>query len=418
MFTFVHAADLHLDTPFKAVASEAPDIARELIDASLVAWDQLVTLTIEQQAVFLLIAGDVYDGAERGMRAQFRFRDGLERLSSAGIATFVIHGNHDPLDGWSGIKTWPSRVTVFGHAQPEAVPVVRDGQRLATIYGMSYPTRDVTENLALRYKRTNEPGLHIAMLHCNLGSNPDYGSYSPCSLADLRLAGMDYWALGHIHQWQVVNKSDPWVVYPGSLQGRSPKPSERGAKGAAIVHCESGQIADVRFAPVDRARFITIEVDAATCRDMADVTAAFLRGVEPLRQKHPERGLVVRAHLRGRTPLHRDLSSSAHKTDLLRELRDEVRHLSPFFWWESLEIATKPEIDRDAIRARPDFPGEFVKRCDALRRSLELETLVAELMRGLPAKVKRHNDELAAGDFATLFEDAELLALDLLEGRV
>ena len=93
-FSFVHAADLHLDTPFKGIGSTAPFVAEQLREASLAAFDSLVELCLERRAAFLVVAGDVYDGPERGLRAQLRFRDGLARLSDAGISSFVVHGNH------------------------------------------------------------------------------------------------------------------------------------------------------------------------------------------------------------------------------------------------------------------------------------------------------------------------------------
>ena len=46
-------------------------------DASLAAWDNLVELTIARGAAFLLLAGDIYDGPQRGVRAQLRFLRGL-----------------------------------------------------------------------------------------------------------------------------------------------------------------------------------------------------------------------------------------------------------------------------------------------------------------------------------------------------
>ena len=113
-FNFVHAADLHLDTPFEGLGRVRPDLAARLRDASLEAFDTLIDLTLGRGAEFLLLAGDVYDGADRGLRAQLRFLRGLKRLATDGVKVFVVHGNHDPLDGWSAIREWPPNVTVFG----------------------------------------------------------------------------------------------------------------------------------------------------------------------------------------------------------------------------------------------------------------------------------------------------------------
>jgi predicted phosphodiesterase len=286
-FCFVHAADLHLDTPFEGLGRVNPELGDRLRDASLDAFDDLVRLTIERRAEFLVLAGDVYDGADRGVRAQLRFLRGLKRLAFEGIRVFVIHGNHDPLDGWSAIRAWPANVTLFGAAGVEAHVVERDGYRLATVYGMSYPRRDVTENLALRFRRSEAPGLHIGLLHCAVGAVGDHALYSPCTVDDLRRAGMDYWALGHIHDRRVLAERDPWVVYPGNLQGRSTKPSERGAKGATVVYVDNGAVDRLEFVPCDRARFVEAVVDVSGATTLPDVEAACLDALGRLRAEHP-----------------------------------------------------------------------------------------------------------------------------------
>ena len=126
-------------------------MAERLREASLLAFDSLVELCLERGVAFLVIAGDIYDGPERGLRAQLRFRDGLDRLSAAGISSFVVHGNHDPVEtGWSALgDTWPERVTVFGPGTVQAVPVEIDGIPLATVQGISFAKRAERENLAL-----------------------------------------------------------------------------------------------------------------------------------------------------------------------------------------------------------------------------------------------------------------------------
>jgi len=191
-FSFVHAADLHLDTPFKGIGSTAPHVAEQLREASLAAFDSLVGLCLERRVAFLVVAGDIYDGPERGLRAQLRFRDGLARLSTAGIPSFVVHGNHDPVEtGWSALGgPWPERVTVFGTGKVQAVPVESDGIPLATVQGISFAQRSERENLALKFAHSAGPGVQVGVLHCNVqGAASDYDDYSPCTLDDLRRIG-------------------------------------------------------------------------------------------------------------------------------------------------------------------------------------------------------------------------------------
>lgn len=366
-FCFVHAADLHLDTPFEGLGRINPALGERLRDASLDAFDDLVRLTIERKAEFLVLAGDVYDGADRGVRAQLRFLRGLKRLAFEGIRVFIVHGNHDPLDGWSAIRTWPPNVTLFGAGGVESYPLEQEGRRLATVYGMSYPRRDVTENLALRFARDPAPGIHIGLLHCAVGPVGDHARYSPCTIDDLRRAGMDYWALGHVHDRRVLLEHDPWVVYPGNLQGRSTKPSEQGPKGAVIVHVNDSSVERVEFVPCDRARFVDVGVDVSGVSTLPDVEAACLDALSKVQLEQPGVELIARIRLTGRSAAHRDLRRSEGTPErLLQVLRDELEHGPSPLWCESVRDETRAELDLTAIRGRGDFSAAVLQLADAL----------------------------------------------------
>jgi DNA repair exonuclease SbcCD nuclease subunit len=433
-FCFVHAADLHLDTPFTGIGRVVPEIQDALRDASLEAFDALVELAIAREAVCLLLAGDTYDGPERGVRAQLRFRRGLERLTAAGVQVFAVHGNHDPLEGWSAIGgTWPPGVTFFDSARVGSVPVQRDGRRLATIHGISYARRNITENLALRFRRGSEPGLHIGLLHSNVGADPDHAPYSPCHVEDLRRAGMDYWALGHLHQRHVLHARDPWIVYPGNPQGRSPKPSECGPKGAIVVDVEHGAVRGIEFAPLDCVRFLCIEVDISGIGDLPGLAGALMQRADRLRDEHEGRGLLLRATLTGReTPpaapnggfpdepagvVREQLRRPGALDDLLQELRRAAVDMRPFIWWDKIQDRTRPWLDPEAIRRRGDFSAELLTLTDELAndssrlaRLLEVgsEPLI-RVLRGCP------DAEPADDNAIDLLSDAQALALDLLE---
>ncbi len=428
-FCFVHAADLHLDTPFEGIGRVAPEIRSALVEASLDAWNGLVDLTLDREAAFLLIAGDIYDGAERGVRAQLAFRRGLERLSNAGIPTLIVHGNHDPLqEGWSAIRDWPPGVTIFGSERVEKVEIAAansvswQGEVLATVYGISYAQGETRENLALRFRREEGSGLQIGILHCNVGGTSEHAPYSPCSRDDLIAAGMDYWALGHVHRQQIEQRGGTWIVYPGNLQGRSPKASERGAKGAVVVEVAEGSVRAVEPVALDRVRFADLEVDAAGFADLGQLEAALFEQACSLRDEQTGRALVLRAWIGGRTRLHRDLARNRGEpggtlADLLAALRQQSASLRPFLWWQSLVDRTRPPLDRAAILARNDFSAELLRVAaghvaepERLADFVREETALLEQRRlpvGLPA--------LAEVDLPELLARAEQRALDLLE---
>ena len=73
------------------------DISRYLCEATFQAYDNIIDLCLQEQVDALLMAGDLYDGADRSLRAQLKFVDGLQRLDEAGIRSFICYGNHDQL---------------------------------------------------------------------------------------------------------------------------------------------------------------------------------------------------------------------------------------------------------------------------------------------------------------------------------
>ena len=422
-FTFVHASDLHLDTPFSGIGQLSSRVAEALQNASLDAFDALIDLTIREGARFLLLGGDLYDGAERGIRAQRRFELGLRRLSEQGIHSFVVHGNHDPLDGWSAIRDWPPLVTVFGSRDVEAVTLIHDDQAYATIHGLSYGQAKVTENLSAKFRRGDAVGLHIGLLHANVEGNSDHAPYSPCSLSDLEAAGMDYWALGHVHKRQVLSRH-PWVVYPGNLQGRSPKPSERGAKGALVItaaeasHAKTASGFDLqepRFVPLDRIRFEVLDLELSGIADVSRLQRALLAQAEALQEHHDGRGLILRGVLKGRGALYSELQHPGRLTEILMELRREGERNEPLLWWEDLRNEAAPPLDEALIRQRGDFSAELLRLHD--ERQADPDQAAAFLARSF-SPLERFRSLLPEPDAAeaeAMLREARLLALDLLE---
>ncbi len=414
-FCFVHAADLHLDTPFQGLSRVNGRLAERLQDASLDAYDRLVRLALDRDAAFLVVAGDVYDGKSRGLRAQLRFREGLERLSERGIPSFVIHGNHDPLDGWSAISEWPDRVTVFGADAMRAVPVERNDVRLATVYGISYGTREVTENLALRYRREDAPGVHVALLHGSVegAAAAEHGTYSPCTLDDLRTGGMDYWALGHIHRRATLHDGNPWVVYPGNLQGRSMKPSEQGAKGGTVVHVEDGRIVGTEFVACDCVRFGSIDVSVSNYTDLRALTDGILEQLHTLAGDASGCDLLARVRLTGRGELNRELRRPGVAADLLRSARESLEAQGRAIWCESIVDESRSLLEVERIRGRGDLAAEVLRWAEDLGSCEDQCKEFADVR--WDALARAGLVPVEPGEIQALMNEAVELALGMLE---
>lgn len=425
-FSFVHAADLHLDTPFHGVQASAPHVAEALRDASLHAFDAIVALALERQVAFVVFAGDIYDGAERGIRAQLRFFAGLEKLADAGIQSFVVHGNHDPVEsGWSAVSNgWPKMVTIFGSDDTQPAPVVnieRDGQRVATVQGMSYAQRETHENLSRRFSRPEGPGIHIGLLHCNVEGSPSkYANYSPCTLGDLRTTKLDYLALGHVHDRRILlegNPHEPWVIYPGNTQARSI--NETGPKGVYLVNVEGGVIETPSFIPCDSIRFYQREIAIDDCASLGDLLDRLRTTEQGLLAESARRSIVVRATLTGRSALHRSLTKQGALDDLLSELRSDSSISEPFCWWERVIDLSSSPFDLDEIRQRSDFSADLLDLSDSIiSDEAQGAGLFEDLASSLAKTLRADLDQLLSQPaFRTeLLHAAQLQALDELAG--
>lgn len=415
---FAHLADLHLDTPFKGVEALKPALAQRLRDASLAAWDRAVAICLRERVDFVLIAGDIYDSDQAGVRAQLRFLKGVKELNTAGVLVYMVHGNHDPRGGkWSAISAWPEGTTVFGHDRVETAVVERDGVPLALVHGVSYPRQHVTDNLALGFGRDERDLFQIGLLHSNVGDNPEHGRYAPCSLADLARSRLDYWALGHVHARQVVQSANPMVVYPGNLQARHP--NERGAKGFYIAELQPGsKLPELTFHPADSWRFkqVMVELDGERPSSIDALSDQLSGRAAALAEEHDDTGLILSAVVSGAGTLHSALRRPGATTDLLAALRDTA---TEELWWRDLTLRTRAELDRASRIAMGDFLSDLLKRNDA--RADEAGEAVAELTRELEAhgRVGDMLRELNLAEFseeaAALWEAADQLALDYFD---
>ena len=414
-FSFVHAADLHLDSPFATLHMNNPDLARILRSATFESFERVIRLCLDEHVDFLLVAGDVYDGADRSLRAQVKFRDGLKRLDEAGIRSFVVHGNHDPLDGWSSALEWPSGVHVFGD-HLETLEVETNGTRLACVQGISYPKRDERRNLSLLFNRTG-PAFHIGLLHANVGSDTGHEPYAPCSLEDLLKPEMDYWALGHVHRKRVLSKNLPFVVYPGNTQGRNIK--ETGEKGCYLVRVSQGKEVEMDFHATDVIRWATHDLSIQGLQTEQDLINALEQVLLHISEREAGRPAIARITLSGNGPLFKFLRGPDTALDLLEILHEKGTSYSPSVWVEQVQLRVGPEIDPVVRMEERDFLGDLLRYSQELLGKRNFGELVREDLAPLfeSSRIRRYINSPDDHELKALLEEATRICLEGLHGE-
>ena len=371
-FTFLHAADLHLDSPLLGLEADAP--ASMIRGASRRALANLVSLALEQRAAFVLLSGDLYDVGWRAWQTGHFLVQQLAQLEREGIRVFSISGNHDAERVLKNQLRLPGRM--FGAA--EAGREVLAGLNVA-ITGQSYAERQVTHDMAALYPPPEHGMLNIAMLHTSCGVG-GHENYAPCTPAQLAAAGYDYWALGHVHARRVLGEA-PWIVFPGVLQGRHI--NEPGANGATLVQVSGGRIAAVQHRPLDVLRWARVSVDVAAAGDAEAVLDLVRDALGQALAAAEGCCLAVRVRLHGATPAHAALASSG--IDLRARITGVANELAApdELWVETVELATGPAFDLAALRAEPGAAGLLIR---ALDDETGLADRAAEHARALLAK--------------------------------
>ncbi len=361
-FSFIHAADLHLGAAFAGLTRQAADLAGELERATYLALNNLVELARTERPAAVLLAGDAYNHENGSAKALLSLRDAcaaLGEIGEAGVRVFMVHGNHDPLTG-PELMAWPDNVHIFGSEAVASAPLIQAGETLALVHGISHGRRDVTKNLAQLFKRAPQDIFQIGLLHCQAGGVSGHLPYAPCSLEDLSRAGMDYWALGHVHKRGQIC-ADPPAYYSGSIQGLHI--NEDGPKGCLAITVREGRVADVAFRPLAPVQWIKLTVSLEGADKLDDVEERVRNALDKTRKDMPPTttGCIARLVLEGHTDLDARLRAD-WGPEVLERLRGWGRELSPFIWLKDLHLATTPRRDMSAMEQRDDLLGETLRR--------------------------------------------------------
>ena len=307
-FRFIHAADPHLDSPLQGLECHDGAPVGMLRGATRHAFENLVQLAIDEAVDFVVIAGDLYDGDWKDYSTGLFFRNQMVRLKTSGIPVYLIAGNHDAASVISKKLSLPDNVHVFSTRAPESIELA---ELPVVIHGRGFPNRAVPENLALEYPTAIAGKFNVGLLHTSLTGRVGHDTYAPCSEQDLRSKGYDYWALGHVHQPEVISE-DPWIVFAGNCQGRHAR--ETGPRGCQLVTVnDSLEVESVDWRTLDVVRWQDVRVDFDGLEKEADAFQRIRKALADAVEKSEGRLLASRITLIGTCHLHGSLHRDAQR---------------------------------------------------------------------------------------------------------
>jgi DNA repair exonuclease SbcCD nuclease subunit len=392
---FFHAADIHLDSPLRGLDRYDSAPKDKLRGATRRALEALVDQCLAEGVDLLVIAGDLYDGDWTDYNTGLFFVSQMARLREANVRVFIVRGNHDAR---SKILRLPEGVKELSTSRAETVLLDDIG---VAVHGRGYARVDINEDLSQTYPAPRDGYFNLGLLHTAAEGREGHERYAPCRVPGLVAHGYDYWALGHVHAREVLH-SEPWIVFPGNLQGRHAR--EVGPKGATLVTVEDGRIQDVEHRVLDTVRWSACAVDATNAASPDDVVDLCREALA--RQAEAAEGRVVcaRVSITGPSRAHAAFVRDPEKW------RGEIRNLSADvgdLWVEKIHIRTRTPVDVEALAQRDDPVGALLRTLKSIGEDdAALEKLAREQLEGLRTKLPpefRHAEgALDLGDIATL----------------
>jgi len=387
---FLHAADIHLDSPLTGLRARAdlpPGITQHCTRRAFAA---MIDLALAEDVAFVVIAGDLYDGDWKDFSTGLFFAEQMRRLNRP---CYLLRGNHDARSIITSKLRLPANVREFSSRTCESftLPELR-----VALHGHSFPNRAVPEDLSAGYPAATPGHLNIGVLHTSAEDPGEHEPYAPCSPAALALKGYGYWALGHIHKRRELS-TRPWIVFPGNLQGRHP--NETGAKGCTLVTVEDTEIVNVTHRAVDVLRWAALDIDA-TGADEPVLMARLADHVASAAEAAEGRPILARLTLIGRTDMHDSLRSQTER--LAAECRNAAIAADADLWVHSVRLLTQP-----LARATT---GKLDELHAAYAQALDDPALVAKLLEELAA-LRQKLPGPARNDVVLPRNDAELRTL-------
>ncbi len=417
-FSFIHTADIHLDSPLRGLEGMEGTAVERIRTATRKAFANLVTEVVEREVDFVIIAGDLYDGDWRDYQTGLFFAAQMGRLAGAGIPVYILYGNHDAESRITRRLTLPDNVNVFPTKKPGTFRLEDIG---VALHGQGYHTRDVTENLAASYPGPVPGAFNIGVLHTGMGGMGGHENYAPCAVGELVARGYDYWALGHVHQGSVIHER-PHIVFPGNLQGRHIR--ETGPRGGLLVTVEDNEITSLDPLRTDVVRWEVLKIDAGGCEQISDAVERVRSALEEAIDSRADgRMLACRIELSGAAAIHESLLVSGEH--ILADARAVAHGFGEeAAWIERVVVRTEPLRDEDADA------GEILgylhgilggAAADADLHSL-FKTHLGDMLAKLPVDLRNSVDDAAlsaalGADYSALAEHAREYLSALLKAR-
>ncbi len=321
----IHAADIHLGSKLgaKLPSEKSQQRRRELRDT----FARLVDYAKENGIHAILLSGDVFD-EDTPKTKDVDYFYGVVKAHPE-IDFYYLRGNHDQnsiQEDYPNLKRFAEKWTSYDLGEDVVLTGIEfSNENASSLYS----------TLNLDPKKKN-----IVTLHGQIGSG--VGLYE-INLVKLRDKGIDYLALGHIHE-RSSGKIDRrgFYAYPGCLEGRGY--DETGKKGFYLIDTDHLDASSIEFVPFARRTIEEFDFDVAECASDYEVVKRIKEGFSWDKED------LLRINLKGES----DLSGQGLVEQVALGLSSLAYHVS-------IKDKTTPKIDAAIYENSPTLRGEFVR---------------------------------------------------------
>lgn len=304
----LHISDIHFGAKFLNKDKKVREI---LINESYTTFDNAIKFILNNNIKGLLIAGDMFDGDYRSLRAEKYLIDAFEKLKNYNVKVFYCLGNHDSNITFKNgfLRQLPSNVIIFNEEKPSSYLL----EDTVYIHSCGHQTGTEGRNLVSDFPKYIKNYYNVGLLHCSIVSTlTDHENYLPTRIEDLQGKGYDYWALGHIHKRKKVTDN---IFYSGSLYGLSSK--ETGNKGGLIINFDNNETS-VEFINLSSINYETVIVDfeRELIKDQYELLKYLDKIIESLNKK-----IMLKLNFLGQTTLYEFFNQAEN----INELKDEIK---------------------------------------------------------------------------------------------
>lgn len=368
----LHCADVHIGAQNYYLRTKAKQRCAEI----LMTFEKIVNICKNEHIELMLIAGDLFDSNHIENSSLRQVKHLLASIPETFVA--ISAGNHDYITSDSPYVTskWPPNVHIFATSM-ESVTVPGKNVR---VWGCSFPTPYIENSLIRNIHVPDDGYINIMVMHGEFVSENQQSRYNPITKSTLAYCGMDYVALGHIHQSSSIHQANrTFFAYSGCPESQGF--DETGLKGVYTGLVSKGSC-NLTFRPVQKRIYITMQSDVTGLKSQDEIINAVH---EKMKNNYGEnyRENIYRVTFTGTL-------QTAFPTDFIQiEMK-----LSEEIFFIQVRNYTRPDVNLDELASEFTLKGIFVRK-------------MLQQMHSAPDPITRNN-----------LEKALYLGLSAFEGEV